>query len=189
MSDENERPGPMDRTLREVREEVRAGRLSRDGVTCPACDRLAKVYRRRINVGMCRVLLDLARHYRDTDGEWAKIGVGGLATSGGDYSKMRWWGLIESPPEDAERADGSARVGLWRITPLGVQFLRGEVTVDRYVYEYDSVPVTLELPDGEQPERVNIAQCMGAPFDFNEAMRLPIGAQVREAPPGAGASA
>jgi hypothetical protein len=181
MSDETHEHETHEKTLREAREEVHAGRLTRDGVTCPACDRLAKVYRRRINVGMCRVLLALARHYRDTDGQWAKIGVGGLATSGGDYSKMRWWGLIESPPEDAERADGSARVGLWRITPLGVQFLRGEITVERYVYEYDSVPVTLELHEGEQPERVNIAQCMGETFDFNEAMRLPAGAQVREA--------
>ena len=39
----------------------------------------------------------------------------------GDWAKLKFWGLIEEKPD--VRDDGSPRVGYWRMTPLGRQFV------------------------------------------------------------------
>jgi hypothetical protein len=139
--------------LQEFRRFVLEGRHTKEGVTCPCCDRLAKVYRRSINGSSLPFLkglyvLDHRFRAEGREGVYFKSGKEGekeLITAGGDYSKMEWWGLIER--ERVQRKDGSWRSGYWRITLNGRRFLEKTISVPRYVYEYDGKPLNPQ-PEG-----------------------------------------
>lgn len=181
---------PPTDTLRAARAMLRAGIYSHGGVVCPCCERLASVYRRRINAGMVRTLLAIAREQRRLPpeaGGWVKVGMNehlpsgrtpgnttllrGVKTAGGDYSKAQWpgWELIEPKP-NAQRADGSRRAGYWRVTERGLAFLRGELAVRRYLYEYDGAPVA-DPPDADT-SMVTVGEAYEL-FSYEEAMRVP----------------
>jgi hypothetical protein len=81
---------------------------------------------------------------------------------GGDWSKLRHWGLIESKPD--ERADGSTRVGFYRITDLGRQFVEREVKVPKYAYIYAQTFMGLDLP------YITIDEALGTKFSYDELM-------------------
>lgn len=57
------------------------------------------------------------------------------ASRGGDWAKLAYWGLIEEQAKKGK--DGNPRAGFWRITGVGVSFIRGELQVPRYAYLYD----------------------------------------------------
>jgi len=156
-------------TVDAARDMVRGLMYTDAGVVCPVCDRLAKVYRRKINAGMLKPLLRLyalCPLARDTDG-YVKIGVGGaFRTAGGDYAKLTLWGMIEPLP-NAERADGSTRVGFWRITEWGRRFVEGKAAAPKYMYEYHGKPVTV---DAGRPEKMVTVYDLDPTFDFGEMM-------------------
>lgn len=150
-------------TLAEARAALRE--VLREGAICPCCDRVAKIYRRSISGAMLADLVTLAQREMEEPSSWVKIGVGGFRPESGDYSKLRWWGLIEQKPE--VREDGSNRCGLWRITDLGIQFVRGQTFVRKYVYEYDGKLVEEEVNDPGQ-KLVWFKDVQHARFDFQE---------------------
>jgi hypothetical protein len=141
-------------TARDVREAVLQGR--HDGITCPTCDQYAKVYRRNINSGMARSLILL---YRQGPGfVHVPTAIGARSREEG---KLAYWGLAEE--EHVVREDGG-RAGWWRITSLGVQFVLGRVSVQKYalvyngrVLEHDGPPWTIRDALGK---RFNYAELM-----------------------------
>ncbi len=56
--------------------------------------------------------------------------------SNGNWARTRWWGLTEPKPADV---DGTQHRGWWRLTGLGLQWLRGEVTIPRHPVLFDGV--------------------------------------------------
>jgi hypothetical protein len=126
-------------TFQQIRAEVQMGRFERGGVLCPCCDKLAQVYARNISTNSVRILAQMDHLHRRTGKEWLLVSDGrdgDIRTAGGDYAKMRFWGLIEN--QTGHRDDGSRRNGHWRVTEYGREFLRGLVRVRRYLYEYNS---------------------------------------------------
>ena len=108
--------------------------LIKDGAHCPCCGQLAKVYRRRISAYMCRVLLAMYRKGGIT--EWVYLPDIARSIKGGrDESFLGFWRLMEENQD--KRADGG-RVGWWRVTRKGEQFIRGEIGVIQYVHVYDN---------------------------------------------------
>lgn len=154
-------------------------RYAKAGTECPCCGRYAKVYRRSITLSQVKFLARLYNIARKRDpanptGVWVKTGIPEagreketLATRGGDYAKLRWapWSLIEE--REGERPDGSARVGYWRITERGIEFLLGAVRLPKYVYEWDNVPV--QPPGAEPPPMINVYD-VAKQFDFTSIM-------------------
>jgi hypothetical protein len=81
---------------------------------------------------------------------------------GGDIMKLKYWDFLEAKPY-AVRDDGSPRAGIWRITPAGRAFARGNIDALKYQYVYNSELVGRAAPD---LTRVWIDDCLKEPFDF-----------------------
>jgi hypothetical protein len=91
--------------------------------------------------------------------------------AGGDYAKLQYWGAIE---EDAgRRADGSSRVGYWRITQIGAQWVTRSIRLPRYVRVYNSSalgPPTPYTKSGRLTSPVGIDDALGNKFDYDKLM-------------------
>jgi hypothetical protein len=135
--------------------------LVEDGYACPLCTQFAKVYRRKIHSAMA---VDAIRCWRAVEGlEWFDLTriVGKRGT--GDVTKLRYWGLMVQ--QEGERDDGSNRVGIWRFTPLGAEWVLARRALPKYARIYDSRCLGL---DGDQ---VTILDALGDGFDYGELMR------------------
>jgi hypothetical protein len=99
------------------------------GSRCPCCSHYDQVYRRKITRAQVHFLRDLflrSRQLHGIAGHFVDIRhIDGVR--GGDYAKLALWDLVEASPTD---------VGLWRITPLGLTFLRGQARIPKYAYVY-----------------------------------------------------
>ena len=85
------------------------------GAVCPCCGQFAKVYKRTITSSMAFALVLVYRYFRSNRG-WihvpsylAELAKNGAAVRGGDWAKLRFWGLLAPMP--TVRADGSDRAG------------------------------------------------------------------------------
>lgn len=134
-----------------------------EGLKCPCCDQNVKVYRITITAGMAQGLIT---HYRLNDMGFAHINATRAANGATDNrqeSKLAYWGLFEEEVT-VKREDGGRR-GFWRVTPHGVLFLRGELTVPKWLRTYNN-----EVIEIVQPERVSIHDALGHRFDLREIM-------------------
>lgn len=146
------------------------------GATCPCCAQFVKLYKRPFNKSMAYVLLLIARYYRRVEvqpDEWlhvpsyiAEVAVGNprrAAAVRGDWAKLKFWGLIEEKPET--RSDGSPRVGYWRLTALGRQFVAREIKVPSHVYLYNGEPLQRAVE-----RQITIDDALGTEFSYAEIM-------------------
>lgn len=123
-----------------------------EGHRCPCCGQFAKIYKRQVNSGMARALIALhkaggARFYRH---------LARLARWTHEGAQLQWWGLIEPKANDPSR---------FRLTSLGMEFLRNEVQIPRYAHIYDGR--LLKLDTGQW---VDIKQALTTRFNYHELM-------------------
>jgi hypothetical protein len=151
-------------SLSEARQWLRDNREK--GVDCPCCDQFAKVYRRAM---LGAIPLLLIRIYRENPTDYVNIpdlykDVAGedAVHERGTGLKAKYWGLIEPMPGD--RLDGSNRNGWWRLTDAGRAFVRGQITVPKYVHTFNDE--CLER-SGRQ---VSITDVLGNRFNYNDMM-------------------
>jgi len=144
------------------------------GVICPCCLQLVKLYEREITVSMAYVAILLHRHFVESQA-WlhvpeylSNLSKIGSAVRGGDWAKLRYWGLIEEKPED-KRKDGSRRSGYYKMTERGHQFVKGEIKVPRSILLYNEH--FLGYGKGE----VGIRDCLGKEFDYDDLMAGKLG--------------
>jgi len=161
-------------TLEEAKKWLRA-RFGK-GATCPCCNQFVKLYKRSLSKSSAYVLLLIARYYRRVEvrsDDWlhvpsyiAEVAVGNprrAAAVRGDWAKMKFWGLIEEKP--GTRDDGSPRVGYWRLTPLGRQFVNREVKVPSHIYIYNGQPLQRSVE-----EQITIDDALTTEFSYAEIM-------------------
>lgn len=141
----------------------------RDGVTCPTCGQFCKVYRRKLNSTMAYALVLIYTHFKlHPEHPWIHVASFLVNTkrdssvAGGDVVKLRFWGLLERAPGD--RDDGSDRVGRYRMTEIGRQFVEGRIAVPRYVYLYNQMLLRLS------EEMTTIQDALGDRFRYDELM-------------------
>ena len=145
------------------------------GATCPCCHQFVKLYRRPFNKSMAYVLLLIACYFRGDDvEEWLHVPSyiaemvadrpRRAAAVRGDWAKLKLWGLIEEKPE--VREDGSPRVGYWRLTSLGSQFVKRQVRVPSHVYIYNGEALRRTVED-----QITIDEALGKEFNYDEIMR------------------
>jgi hypothetical protein len=145
------------------------------GATCPCCNQFVKLYKRSLNKSCAYVLLLMACYFRgDQVEEWLHVPSyiaemvsdhpRRAAAVRGDWAKLKFWGLIEEKPD--VRADGSPRVGYWKLTPLGRQFVARQVKVPSHVYIYNGE--ALHRPVEQQ---ISIDDALGTEFSYDEIMR------------------
>lgn len=122
-----------------------------DGTRCPACHQHAKVYRRKMNSGMARVLILM----------YARAGLGWQKTrdldNSGTIAKCAYWGLVEP----------GAR-GTWRVTSVGADFVNGLVAIASHAEVYDGRLLGLDATT-----RITVHEALGDRFDYAELMATP----------------
>ena len=140
-----------------------------EGVHCPCCRQFAKVYRRALTGSMAHAAALLSRYFHQDKAEpWIHVPNylsslhQGPMVRGGDWAKLRYWGIIE--PQPGTREDGSGRTGYYRVTEFGHRFVKNEVTVSRRVILYNDTPLGF---DGRQ---VTCRECLGTKFNFTGLM-------------------
>ena len=164
-------PIPIGISLAQAKAMVMNGIGTDVGITCPACTQLAKIYRRGITLSNMKLLVRVYWMFEDDPSlPFVKFGVEEkgvktIKTTGGDYAKLRWWGLIEQIP--GRREDGSTNTGEWYITDFGRQFCRRQARVPQYVWAYDNTPVP--MPEGADNRMLNIDQ-LKKNFSYEEIM-------------------
>lgn len=142
------------------------------GAMCPTCTQHVQVYHREIHASMARVLIILHRHF-EQNSDWLHVPGYledlsrqlGAAVRGGDWAKLRYWGLIEEKPK-AERKDGSKRAGFWKVTEKGHAFAKMQARVPKYVMIYNDRSLGFVKGCVE----VTIADCLGKEFSYDDLM-------------------
>lgn len=160
---------PDEATLGEAREWLRGA--FEDGAYCPCCTRLVKLYKRKLSSGMARTLIIVYRAFQnDPDLVWLDVTdylkQRKVIAANSNTALLRHWGLLEQAPETRE--DGSNRNGLYRITGLGIQFVRGEVDVVKHIYMYNDQVLKRKNAD---LSRTTIREALGDKFNYDELMR------------------
>jgi len=153
-------------TLSDAQTRVDAGKYNRGGISCPCCGQLCKVYRRKLNSAMARFLIWLARYTMDrgydpkVGGPWVEMDKFPRIQrrpGGGDFAKLRYWGLIE----EMDNNDSAKRSsGIWRITPDGMMFVRGHGRVKEAALIYNNACI------GFSVEEVTIRGALGTKFNY-----------------------
>lgn len=128
-----------------------------EGVRCPCCGQMAKVYRRSINSGMARSLIAM---YRAGGKEFIHVPTV-LDARSREEGKLRYWNLVEE--QLAARPDGG-RAGYWRVTDLGERFVLNRTYVQKYALVYDGTCF------GVTGSPVNIREALGNKFNYRELM-------------------
>lgn len=140
-----------------------------EGAVCPCCRQLVKLYTREITSSMAYVLILLHRHFEKAPdyihvpnylSDMTKLGS---MIRGGDFAKLRYWGLLEEMP-DAKRKDGSKRAGFYRMPEKGHQFAKGEIKVPKTVFLYNDTFL------GFGPGDTSIHECLGKDFNYDDLM-------------------
>jgi hypothetical protein len=133
------------------------------GFICPCCGSFCKTYHRKLNSSMTQVLILIYKSckldYFHVENMLKSLNKGDLRA---DFHKLRHWGLIKKKVENRE--DGSARNGFYRITPAGIMFVEGKITVRETILIFNN-----EFK-GFEGENINIYQALGNKFDYNKLM-------------------
>jgi len=127
------------------------------GTQCPTCTRHVQLYRRKLNSGMARSLIDMWRVGRR---RWIHLPTE-IGARSREEGKLRWWDLVEEA--DEERDDGG-RAGWWRITAAGEAFVLRQLRVPSHAVVYLN---TVERLEGDP---VSITEALGRRFDYRELM-------------------
>ena len=111
-----------DTPLREARAKMEEFLSAPNGVYCPCCRRVNKIYRRGMTWEAGAWLCLLVKRYLSDD-RWHRVSDF-YNLRGGDYAKLRFWDL-------AVMKEGSSYdkkvAGLWKPTEKGIRFARGDI--------------------------------------------------------------
>lgn len=112
------------------------------GTHCPVCTQYVKKYKRALTSSMAYALILINKNYeKNPSSEWLHVEnyfktLDIPPAIRGDFSKLKYWGLLEYKAE--KREDSSYRNGFYRITQLGRDFVRGLVNVASHIYLYNN---------------------------------------------------
>jgi hypothetical protein len=152
------------------------------GAICPCCRQEVRMYTREITSTMAYSLIILHRHF-STNKDWlhvpkflSQMSAIGSAVRGGDFAKLRYWGLLEAKQDaktekkpQEKRKDGSKRVGFYRMTEKGHQFAKGEIKVPKAALIYN------RKHHGFAPGEATIQECLGKEFNYADLMAGQLG--------------
>ena len=130
---------------------------------CESCDQLVKEYPRSIYAAMAKALIALYWLDVANPDQYHHITDLNTASSGGDFAKMRYWGLIIEKPLNGEDKRTS---GFWAITQTGRDYVEGKVTLPKYCNVIHGIPTEFT---GSQR---TIVDALGKHFSYFELMSL-----------------
>lgn len=125
------------------------------GAVCPCCGQFAKVYRRKLHSGMAKALIEIYRAGGGPSRDWVNITQSIITAKGGDTAKLRYWGLAEADPDTQ---------GIWRVTPVGEQWVLGKTNVLSHAEIYNDRLLNLT------GDPLSVRAALGSHFDYEELM-------------------
>ncbi len=148
---------PDTMTLGEARKLLRE--KADKGLDCPCCTQHTQVYHRPITSAMAYGLILFYNHdtgRKPIHAEDFFKGVKDLPSSiRGDFSKLRFWGLIQADPNNE---------GWYYVTFSGMVFVLGRIKVKSHVKLFNNKKYGM---DGEE---VDIRECLKNKFDYLKLM-------------------
>lgn len=134
------------------------------GVKCLCCTQHVKLYKRKINAQMCYYLIKLAKLTKHTQVGQKYFSVKQIGLDynlGGDWARLRHWGLIEEMPnyEDAKRTSGH-----WAITKKGKKFVNMKLSVP------EKLLINNNTVHGFEGDNVNLQQALKNKFNYKQLM-------------------
>lgn len=155
-------PEMREQILEEVRVELANG--MDEGTRCPCCGHLVKLYKRKLNATMARLLTLVVRRYGIT-GDWIGVreDLGGVSIgqAGGEFAKLAHWGLVEQEYNDNPDKRTSGR---WRPTDDGHAFVYRRLSVPEHVLLLSNEVI------GFTDTEIGIVQALGSRFSYEELM-------------------
>lgn len=160
---------PNTATLGEAKQFLRDN-WDKDGAICPCCTQIVKLYKFKLRSSMAICLILMDKYFRNHPEEeyvhmtnyLNSIDLPGSIRNSGDNAKTRYWGLTEK--KEGKREDGSKRVGYWKLTEKGRQFVRGEITVPQYAKLFNNKSY------GLTGDEISIREALGTKFNYDELM-------------------
>ena len=137
---------------------------------CPCCTGKIKRYQRPMDAKAVRWLIFYVRYFKaNPKTRWLhqSEAVAKYGQVGGDWARLRHWGLIEERPHDATTLkQGGRTTGWWRPTKRGMEFVAGTLWL----------PSHLQLCLGEfegliDKKTVSIREVLGQKFDYQKLMK------------------
>ena len=141
-----------DRSLGDVRADLRHNLAEGEPAYCLCCGATTKVYARGLNHMMVRSLALLAQEPYGLASATITRRTG--QTGGGDTAKLAHWGLIESVGDT-----------VWKITPMGRQFLSGDIRLPHKALIYID-----KLIGFDASITVSVTDVVGKAFNLDEVM-------------------
>lgn len=129
-----------------------------EGVECPLCTQHVKVYKRTLNSGMARSLIQI---FRVAGAGWCHVPTQ-IGARSREEGKLVYWGLLEESP--VPRDDGG-RAGWWRLTAKGEAFVRQQITVPSHARVYNGKCLSLI------GNPITIQDALGKKFNYNDLMQ------------------
>ncbi len=147
-------------TIKEAKQYLRQNFDKGEAVGCPCCGQLVKRYKRKLGSPQTKALILLYKLNQNSD--WVHIReIVKEVNVHGDFAKMLHWKVIEQLPNDSPQKKNS---GLWKITELGKQFVKGEILLPSHVYLFDSKFI------GYSDTTTSVKQSLGKKFNYAELM-------------------
>lgn len=154
-------PGHEFETLEAARDYVLANR--EDGVTCPCCQRLVRVYKRKLNSGMALAFLRLCRIHTTANRPVHAREVC-EPTKNRDFSQLQYWELMIELPKTEDQHGRTS--GFWLPTERGLAFFRGELRVPKYRVHASGEEETI----GWSPETTALREALPDGFDYDKLL-------------------
>lgn len=161
--------------LARLKKSFRAAVDQHGSVSCPICERPYNRNHRSLYGSMAVSLIAIYDYYAANGWDAPPLKVQDYlhqalpklmasAAKGGDYAKLTVWPLIVAV--DGERADGSKRIGYFKITQLGIDFVERKVAVHSRFWEW---PGSRRVLDTSSP-KIYIDEALGEKFDYASLM-------------------
>lgn len=131
-----------------------------EGTECPCCGQYARVYRRKVNANCARKLI-AAYRLHGTQPFYLPGLLASLRLPGRDESLLHYFRLIQ---ETDSRRDDGGRAGWWRVTGLGVGYVKGLQQIPKYAQVYNGKVLGYDVP------MVSIQDALGERFDLQELL-------------------
>lgn len=146
-------------TLKEAKQYLRDN--WEKGTDCPCCGQRVQLYKRKVSSTAAQSLILLVKKYK-AEQRYYHVTELEAPASGGEFARLRWWGLIN----EAENDDSMKRTsGYWKPSELGILFVENKIEVPAYKMMYNA------KPQSTSEETINIIQALNEVFDYSELMR------------------
>ena len=142
--------------------------IASKGDHCPVCDRWGK-----INTVTLRGIMIKTMHWihREGNGDWVDVPARAprFVSRSYAFSRLKHWYLVEQkyiPPvvRDEQEVRETRTSGMWRLTPIGIDFIFNGATAPDKVFIYNDRRV------GASDDMVTARECINEKFNYDVMM-------------------